>query len=344
LSSLSQDHEEDQLQSLPDSQESDVAPSFRLNDFQPDASKHQALLSSPPAPAHSSFWRPYQRTSLGLLIFTSSHVVSTLSRLVHCVSIQGRSVLLSAPSVDCDSSSYLVWAWLFWLLLVTVTAGLPVALALRLRSAHRNRLLMVNAQFTQVWGIFFESYKPKMYWFESLLLIRRSSIVLVAVMLWRYSLYRAVVLSLLCLLWLTLHFFLKPHHSTAANRFESLALFDLGVLSSLQVLQAAPGERIGSDQTTAIDVVTSLLIIPPTFAMVLYILRRPVASMGRKVKRLVTHGTIFAPAAPSTKTDNTASPSGVKHYVALDSFGDSGGSSQFGLETQRADFEMMERS
>jgi len=139
-----------------------------------------------------------------------------------------------------------------------------------------------------------------MYWFEAVLLVRRSTLVLASVMLWRYPLYRAVCLSLACWLWLSLHFFLKPHQAAISNRVESLALLDLAVLSSLQMLQIDSADFVGlptsssggssppSAQLVALDVLTSLLIIPPALAMLVYILRKPMASIRRKITRFAT--------------------------------------------------------
>jgi len=249
--------------------------------------------------ASAHLLRGYRRTSLGLLIFTSSHVISTVLALINCVDVQGRRVLLAAPRIECDSPSYLAWSWFGWLLLFLVTLGLPGFVGFRLWNAHRQHggRPLSEPNFVRVWGVFFESYKPRFYWFEALLFLRRSSLVIISVLLWKWPLYRSLSLSMLCLCWLAVHFFTKPHVATASNALESGLLVDLMALSLLQLPAAVrssdAGRKVGpagpehaQALTVFVDVMTTILIIPPAIILLIIMLAKPIRIMRRKLRSM----------------------------------------------------------
>ena len=74
-------------------------------------------------------------------------------------------------------------------------------------------------------GFFFQNYRPEVYWYECFSLVRKAAVVATVVLLQDKVGLQVFTVSLVALVFLSMHAYHKPYHQPLLNILESLALF-----------------------------------------------------------------------------------------------------------------------
>ena len=211
-------------------------------------------------------FRPFVRTTSALMIYSFSTLTSVLFNFLQCVDVGEQRVLYRSPEVDCNSSEYASRLWLIWLLLVVWVIGLPLAVMGILFRGYRKQLLADQA-FRGTWGLLYESYSHKRFFFEPLLLIRRVSVVALAVLLYSDQLARTQALSFVCFIWCLAQVLSRPFARSIVNYLETTSL---ALLTIVSVLLTGP-DQFG-DNSLFTRVIVVVLVLTFVIGLALFIL------------------------------------------------------------------------
>ncbi len=186
----------------------------------------QAPASDQPAAA-VSFTKQAWRTSLVLMTLSYAAVTNSCLALLHCVEIDTHWVLFQYPATACDtlsSSPYNIWFVIGVLLLLLVVIGFPITfLTVALRSKSK---LQADSAFSPI----IAPYKPLMFFWEAVDLLRRTLFLILANFVvdpsLRQSLLVLFIASVLCSTIAA-----RPYVIEKENYFELFLLCDAFVLA-----------------------------------------------------------------------------------------------------------------
>jgi len=148
------------------------------------------------------------------------------------------SVVATYPGLSCESNEYKNTAGFMWFLVVTVVIGVPVGIAVGLWWNRKRLYDPEDDKFKRRYGIVFETYLERRFWWEVVILIRR--VVLIAVYTGVNSNFalQNSWLSVANVLFLLIHLVALPYASPADNIYEATELVVLIILTTL--LSSAP--------------------------------------------------------------------------------------------------------
>lgn len=191
---------------------------------------------------------PYIRTFISIFLFSYQNVASTILNKWVCQSTgvsSPSSVVYSSPSMDCNSDEYRSWLAILILFFIFFVVAGPVVLFIWLwvhRAAIKNRYNIENFDHTLLsrrFGIIFEGFKPKAYWWTIVILMRRFIFIVLATAFIYHPDERYATFTIWNALTLILHVSYRPYTSTYCNNMESFTLLSLIIISVLLQLNHA---------------------------------------------------------------------------------------------------------
>jgi hypothetical protein len=136
------------------------------------------FLSSPPLSL------PLSPSSISVLfcsVLADNSIATSVINYFNCTHIGSHSYLALYPSVSCDEDKqYRAVASLIYLCLVLVVICVPVLLFALLAWGFYTKALVNNDKFRMRYGVLFEVYKPKFFFYEILSLARRVVLITVS--------------------------------------------------------------------------------------------------------------------------------------------------------------------
>lgn len=180
------------------------------------------------------FWHPHRliRTFLSLLTSSFSSVLGISIATIGCVTLlDGSRVLQSAPSISCDSGRFKLFRNLngLWISYMTI---LVIGLAWKLLDGYRkNALSVMDVRF----GIWYEMYKPKTFFWKLSELIRRLLLSIAAKLLLSAPLTRSIALFAIAIAFLAIQMITMPYRHKLENRLETLSLTALAFVALVNI-------------------------------------------------------------------------------------------------------------
>lgn len=211
----------------------------------------------------------YLRALIAMSLYVYTRITQVVLRYLRCVEVADTWVVQSSPTINCDDVEYKQWRIYIFALVVTVVLGVPVGVALFL-FRHRRDIIVAyddsgvrlkpHTDVVRRFGILFGSYRRGAFWWQVVILLRRTSTVLILTYCepawgWTY-----VGLGLLHCVSLLIQIRTRPfilHHN---NTFEAI-LLSLIVLIAYIIL-AHPSRPYALEQ----QVLLSLFVVVPSVA------------------------------------------------------------------------------
>lgn len=210
----------------------------------------------------------------------------TVTSFLYCERVDVFHVVYFSSAIDCDSATYKQWLPLYWLALFAFVIFCPILILVRLymkRSVIRQR----NGFFVQRYGILFEPYHDAAACFAvPLTLLRRVSFIGVNILLSLNEDYRNMCFTMLSLVFLLVHLWLKPYKQAAINQLESVLL---SLLVFVGIVLSHP-DSIKADKTSLTSVLLALLVAMPVVVCVLYFSGISLMGYFNKRKMQAQHG------------------------------------------------------
>jgi hypothetical protein len=169
------------------------------------------------------------RSLLAMLVFCYSSTSTLIFSLVDCVHIRGGGpfFLKIYPSLICDAKEFRPWL-LSLIGLVPFVVCVFISICVMLFHGHRLGLLnQADVRF----GIWYEMYKPKFFFWKVVELIRRLTLSAIFVFLNENVLVRGLLLSTSCFIILVAQALAWPYRRKLENSLETISTFILSVIS-----------------------------------------------------------------------------------------------------------------
>eukprot|EP01028_Stygiella_incarcerata_P010133 TRINITY_DN511_c0_g12_i1.p1 TRINITY_DN511_c0_g12~~TRINITY_DN511_c0_g12_i1.p1 ORF type:complete len:1919 (-),score=356.09 TRINITY_DN511_c0_g12_i1:170-5332(-) len=178
----------------------------------------------------------FVRSFLLLMLFGYNILVGTSIVGISCTDRgQGFNVLLTYPGISCDAQTYKSVEWVFWLCAVIFVVIVPVGLLVSLLRLRRH---VGKIQIQRKYGSLFETNKPNMFWYEFVVLFRRTAFALSSILMSRYedeySGMAGLVVMIVAFSFAILHIFVSPSVDPVSNNVEILALLALSAMACCQ--------------------------------------------------------------------------------------------------------------
>ena len=159
-----------------------------------------------------------------LLLFLSYTMVNNVTMSVFKCQVldEGLAVLAADPSVVCGTPEHARAVGVGVASVALLTIGVPLQ-AFAFMWLNRDDLLSERMRVR--FGFFFQNYRPEVYWYECFSLLRKAAVVATVVLLQDKVGLQVFTVSLVALVFLTMHAYHKPYHQPLLNVLESLALF-----------------------------------------------------------------------------------------------------------------------
>jgi hypothetical protein len=169
----------------------------------------------------------YVRTSIGVLLFSYNTMQAVLYKFFDCMDSGNGYVVRSEPSLSCSGPEYLALRPFFYILATFL--GLTPIVSLAFLLFRRNHLL--EPKYSRRFGIIYECYRPSTFFWEFILLARRTLLIGCAVLIPdHFGRYSALVI--VGLAFLIVHMLTQPFVHDYENWFEMILLAVLCVVSA----------------------------------------------------------------------------------------------------------------
>jgi predicted outer membrane repeat protein len=200
------------------------------------------------------------RTLLTLFAATFSLILGTVMATSGCITLKdGSRVLQTAPGISCDSKYFRMWRILYAVFLPYLALVLAAILGKLISAYLSNELSQTDVRF----GSWYEMFKPNLFAWKVVEMIRRICILCVGQLLLSDPPTRASLLAITMIGFLTLHLIAMPYRQKLENGLESLSLVTLSVVSLLvywHSRQRIP-YRLPAIFAWSLVILTALLII-----------------------------------------------------------------------------------
>jgi hypothetical protein len=215
---------------------------------------------------------PYVRTSIGVLLFSYNTMQATLYKFFDCMDSSNGHVIRSEPSLSCSGPEYQALRPFFYILVIFL--GLTPSVALVALIYRRNHLL--EPGYSRRFGIIFECYRPSTFFWEFVLLARRTLLVGCAVLIPDHFV-RFSTLVIIGVSFLILHLVTQPFIHNHENWFEMLFLAVLCLVSASLTMKSYfdVAEQAGM----------AVAIYLPLVAFALFVVHRRTKHFQQKRKR-----------------------------------------------------------
>ena len=170
----------------------------------------------------------YLAALMGLLLFMYEGVTGATMNFLHCVSVDGQSVLFESGGVSCNSA----WWHIALLVMVVVLAPLPLFLILLRKGLRRFEYRHEGAH--AVLEVLEGPYALNRRWWESMGLLRRLALLALYTFL-ENPLWKAMGLFIGCSVMLISHLFASPFAEWRFDQMESVFLSCLVIIAALEI-------------------------------------------------------------------------------------------------------------
>lgn len=230
--------------------------------------------------ANSFSWNKYVACLMSVLLFCYTQVAVTSFQYLYCVDVGSARVVFSSPTIDCQSAQYRAYLPAPILAVALYIVGFPLVV-LTLLWVHKETLFVSVvasrasaadikaslAGFFLRWSPLFQMFHPRAWFWQPLLLVRRSMYVLASVLLVQQPAARFMAFSFLNFGSLLFHLLVRPFDSDRLNYIESASY---ALLVSISIILGGT-VRPYSDATQA---VLLLMVVLPIAALFGYIVLR----------------------------------------------------------------------
>ena len=158
-----------------------------------------------------------------LWFFAYSMLTAIILSVFRCRELDpGVWVLSEDPTVSCRTKQHNMAIGVGIALVLIICLGIPLQAFVNLWRAKED----LHLQQTRVrFGLFYINYRPELYWWECYAMLRKFSVVAVVVLFQNATGSQCFVLSVLSVLFLTVHSHFKPYSIGILNTLETAALF-----------------------------------------------------------------------------------------------------------------------
>lgn len=158
-----------------------------------------------------------------LWFFAYSMLTAIVLSVFRCRELDpGVWVLSEDPTVPCRTPEHKVALGVGIALVGMICIGIPLQAFVNLWRARQD----LKSQRMRVrFGLFYINYRPELYWWECYAMLRKFSIVAVVVLFQSAPGPQCFVLSVLSVIFLTVHSHFKPYSTSILNTLETSALF-----------------------------------------------------------------------------------------------------------------------
>ena len=158
-----------------------------------------------------------------LWFFAYSMLTAIVLSVFRCRELDpGVWVLSEDPTVPCRTPEHKVALGVGIALVGMICIGIPLQAFVNLWCARQD----LKSQRMRVrFGLFYINYRPELYWWECYAMLRKFSIVAVVVLFQSAPGPQCFVLSVLSVVFLTVHSHFKPYSTSILNTLETSALF-----------------------------------------------------------------------------------------------------------------------
>eukprot|EP00042_Codosiga_hollandica_P019454 m.60236 g.60236 ORF g.60236 m.60236 type:complete len:530 (-) comp49319_c0_seq10:98-1687(-) len=161
--------------------------------------------------------------------------------LLHCVhACHVGSVLEEYPDVPCAGATYQNFQGIAVTILILISFAFPAFLSVLL---WRNSQKHNEDSFLARWGVFYDHYKPSLYWWQIQEYLRRLLLLLGYVFIHDH-LMKYYFVAIVCLLILAVHALFMPFRHGVDNFFESLSLVVLSYAAIARVAEMTDSDRV----------------------------------------------------------------------------------------------------
>lgn len=217
-------------------------------------------------PSGSKFHKtPYIRTSFALFLSNYSSIATTSINFQVCteVGIMGK-YNNNYPSINCQSTDYYYYQKILLIFLIAIFA-LPIIMLLILIYANKKKLLFSNRKFFSRYGILYENYRPSLFIWEFIVILRRLILIILLALL-DVSDYIFTYISIFNFFFLTIHVLSRPFSDAEHNQSETISLIILLLIS----ISLTPQNIQTNGNTSPLSIIMFIL----TIVFVLFLLIR----------------------------------------------------------------------
>eukprot|EP00026_Physarum_polycephalum_P008129 Phypoly_transcript_08207.p1 GENE.Phypoly_transcript_08207~~Phypoly_transcript_08207.p1 ORF type:complete len:284 (+),score=12.35 Phypoly_transcript_08207:636-1487(+) len=173
----------------------------------------------------------YIRTICSLVLFSYSHVTQAVFTFVNCRTVGPYRVVASSPDISCDSTRYKHWS-IFAYILFSYVLLLPVVLLVVLVRMYRAKK-MNTPFFAEKYGVLFQCFKTKIYYWQVVILVRRLLFIVIFVVAFSAPFAQSVALWLFAVLVLVMHLCVRPFFFEIDNVIETALLVLLAIIAGI---------------------------------------------------------------------------------------------------------------
>jgi hypothetical protein len=196
----------------------------------------------------------YYRTTLILFLWSFTQIGSTVISYLRCIEIdvpnQGQiSVVATHPAIRCQSDEYKIWYVVALAFLISIIGLIPASILYHMSKyrsiiINENQSIEFNSRhnaFLELWGVMFEPYKPKFWFWEiAIILVRRLAMIILNTSLSLLPMYKFLSFTWFHALTLWIQWRYEPFVVAFDNQVEILSVTLLALLSSLLIIETVP--------------------------------------------------------------------------------------------------------
>lgn len=198
------------------------------------------------------------RTVLAIASFTYSAATTFAFTMFDCVHIRhGPTFLKTQPSISCYSPEYRRWR-LSLIALVPLMVSIFAVIAWKLISGHlKGKLNQADVRF----GLLYEMYKPRFFFWKIIELFRRAALTGIFVFINEQAITRGLTLSGACFVILVAQALAWPYRRKLENSLETLSTFVLSVISIASIWHVKDSSSVASIIIWILIFVTTFIIM-----------------------------------------------------------------------------------
>ena len=161
-----------------------------------------------------------------MILFLSYTMVNNVTLSVFkCRELdEGLFVLAADPSVVCGTKAHKGAVGVGVLSVICLTLGVPLQ-AFAQMYFYRRRGRLQDTGMRIRYGFFFANYRETVYWYECFGMLRKATVVATVVLLQDKVGLQVFTVTLVAIVFLTMHTYFKPYEEPLLNKLETLALF-----------------------------------------------------------------------------------------------------------------------
>jgi hypothetical protein len=211
----------------------------------------------------------YIRTSTAILIFSYLQITSSALNFLNCITVDKTPVIVTSPSIHCDSQTYKLYFPLYLTLCIVVGFGFPF-LNIAFLYYNRKKILENDQNFRSRFGNLYEKYKPDKWFWTTVILLRHAILIALSVIYQVDTTAKYLAFAFLNISYYISIDMFQPHGNHSENHMDRVAQIIILVTSVYFVGVSPPYSN-----SSAIFI--AFLIIPYTLigACIVIVLRLP---------------------------------------------------------------------